>query len=170
MLHTFLMKSIMDLESLEDKVKMIGFEDKECSFECAYIKAIDDDNIHVVFNLPIYSDKWFLTVSDGNPDEIAKVIAHLEEVDKDKSANKNDVIRFDTEYLRIHGIIGVLLLDVKVSPVFEGFGSHVEYGKNKVYPLLVVFLSQKEYEIWKNDGHDKLMDYFDLHDKDLVSI
>ncbi len=169
-IHANILHVLMEIPLLEDNSHLLSFVDNDEELMCAYIRGKDDKEVCAVLNLPTSTDKLFLTLSDGDPEKIARVLAHLEETDTKNCLHKNDILRFDYSYLQENNKIGVVLLSIKVSPVFNGLEHNMIFNGKKIQLMLVVFISQEEYDYRKKFGHDALMDYFSDKDKDLVSI
>ena len=169
-LHANILHVLMENPLFEDNSHLLSFSENGEKLMCAYIRGEEDKSICAVFNLPTVTDKLFLTVSDGDPEKIARVMAHLEETDVTNCLHKTDICRFDYSYLQDHNKIGVMLLSIKVSPVFDDLKDEMVFSGKKIKPFLVVFISQEEYDYWKKFGLNALMDYFSENDKDLVSI
>ena len=168
--HAQILHRLMDNPLLKDTSHQLSFVEDGSELLCSYIESQDDEEVSVVLNKPTFSNKLFLTVTDGDPEKVARVMAHLEETDIKKCLHQSDIVRFDYSYLKDFNKIGVLLLNINVSPVFDDLESEMVLSDNKIHPLLVLFISQDEYEYKKQHGHDALMDYFAENDKDLVSI
>lgn len=158
----------MGFELFEDEVQMWSYADEHKRFRCAYTKAIDDEQVHLIFNLPQYTNKLFIAMSDGEPENIARYIAHLEEVCIDKNITKTHVIRFSDSYMDQNGVVGVILLNHAVNPLLKNIDTQISQQKIDYEPILVVFISQDEYEVWQENDRNHLMNYFERKNKDTI--
>jgi hypothetical protein len=169
--HAKILDAIMDIDLFEKKAKLLNFEDSEQTLKTAYIKAKDEENLHVVFNLPILSNKIFITISDGDPEQVAAIASHLEEIDALKSElDYSHVVRFNEDYFLKKKKIGVIILPVAVSPSLKSL-STIYFNDDYTAKLhLIVFITADEYECWKNEGQNHLMERFEREGKDLVCL
>lgn len=161
----------MDYDSLEETANLRDYNEKELVLKTAYINAIGDEKLSLVFNLPTLVPKLFAMVTEGDPEKLTRILAHIEEVDfKKKSISNSHIIRFDDEYLLANNKIGVLILNADVSPVLAALPNPIVFEEDTITPYLVVLINSHEYRIWKNEGNDALMEYFSEIDKNLVAI
>jgi len=131
--------------------------------------ARDDANIACVFSLPTESRNIYVTVSDGDRTVIRRVLATLEDTEAESSVVLGNVLLLDAPELRERDIVGVILLPPNLSGVLRHLPLDITVGSAPYRFLLVVFLSKREHEVWKAEGHDALMDLFDSTDKDLIT-
>lgn len=64
----------------------------------------------------------------------------------------------------------MIFIPIKPSNILEFLSGEIEVEKIKYRFLLVVFITNEEHLIWSEKGHDALMDFFTLSNKDLVAI
>ena len=94
--------------------------------------------------------------------------SNSDECDAGGEIHQSHVVRFDFDYLKNNGYVGVYLCDPAVSPLFKEIREPMEFATNTAYPILVIFITQSEYKVWKSRGSDGLLDYLDEIDKDPV--
>ncbi len=129
-----------------------------------------DDDLFVIFATPTKTKSVFITVSDGDKKLIRRVLSNLEEMELEgKSFNYRSVIRFEDAELKKNAICAVAILPLSVSGILCDLEESFVIGSNEYIFRLVVFLSEKEYSLWKDHGFDSLMSYFDETDKDLLT-
>lgn len=169
--HAKILDIVMDIKAFEKKAKLLNFEDSNRILKTAYVKAKNEENLHVVFNLPTLSNKIFITISDGDPEQVAAIMSHLEDIDASKSElDYSHVVRFNEEYFIKHGKIGVILLPIAVSPPLKFLSNTSLHDLYSSTLYLVVFITSDEYEYWKNEGHNRLMEKFERDEKDLICL
>jgi len=139
-------------------------------FRQAVAKVKPDDDINVIFNLPIESSTCFITVSDGDPTLIRGLLSNLEqcEINGDR-IKKNDVLRYESQELKDNGVCALVLLPISVSGVLSELDETLEIAGRLYTFHLVVFVSEQEYTLWKHSGMKALASHFDEIDKDLIS-
>ena len=169
-MHAGIVAAVLSNELFEDEANLIRFEGENSIQKCAYAGSQEDNTVNAVFTLPSHSHKVFLTVSDGDPREIARTLAHLDEVDSRNCIHTGDVVRFSTEYMENYQKIGVVLLHIDVSPALCGLAEELAFEEKVYTPMLVLFLSMEEYLVWKDYGFGALMKQFEEKGRDLVSI
>lgn len=153
-----------------DSFKFTEWADEDESNFVGLIQPDPKDSAHVVFSLPRRDGHMYLTVSDANPQEVSRVISHLDEVDARGDVHEGHVVRFDMSYLTAYGIVGVFVCNIRVSPVLRALAEGLEYEGCRLHPLLAIFVTKKEYQVWKSEGMNGLLDYFEVAAKDIVSI
>jgi hypothetical protein len=97
------------------------------------------------------------------------VLSALEEIEEESSVVLGNVALLDSPELRAADLVGVLLLPTSVSNVLRYLPSEVTLPAGPSRFLLVVFLTTREHEVWKAQGHDALMDLFTHSNKDLIA-
>jgi hypothetical protein len=75
----------------------------------------------------------------------------------------------DSPELWAADIAGVILLPTRVSRVLRYLPGEVALPTGTYHFLLVVFLTTGEHDVWREQGHDALMELFSRSEKDLVA-
>lgn len=125
--------------------------------------------MNVIFSIPTDCRNIYITVSDGDNHIIRKVLATLEDIESESSLKLGNVQLFNSPELISRNICGVILLPINTSNILDFLPEHIICDQDDYRFLLVVFISEKEHLIWKQNGHDALMEYFSAIDKDLIS-
>ncbi len=167
--HAKILHMLMEHELLKDTASLRDFVEGDLLLKTAFIKSTDE-KLCLVCNLPTLVPKLFAMVSEGDPEELIRIMAHIEEVDFNKGIISNGhVIRFDDKYLLNANKIGVLILNAQVSPVLSLLPEAIQFEGKTITPYLVVLIDPFEYDLWKNNGNEALMKHFEEIDKDLVA-
>ncbi|WP_428410179.1 hypothetical protein [Hyphococcus sp.] len=163
---------VLALEHVDDECEtfeneLIGREEK---FRQVVARVKPDHDLFVIFNIPANTPSIFITVSDGDRNLIRQVISNLEEIEKEgKQLEPTDVVAFEDKNLLASGVVAVVLVPLSVSGILCDLEESFSLN-GKVYRFcLVVFLSKDEHELWKKQGSDALVSYFDSVDKDLLT-
>ena len=167
--QAWLAAEVMNLPQLAENVSWRCWGDASESHYAGVVTAESDSSLSAIFSLPKQTGHWFLTLSDGDADSLAKIMAHLDEYDASGEIHQSHVVRFDYAYLDQNGYVGVYLCTPIVSPLFKQLAAPMVFDSNTAHPTLVIFITESEYEVWKDRGSDGLLDHFDDVDKDLVS-
>lgn len=134
--HGKILHALMESKLFSDEAELMRFEDDAGLLRAAYIGS-EEIGVNLVFNLPTISSKLFLTVSDGDPEKIARYMSHLEEVDASRNElNVRDVVIFSDDYLKENDKVGVLLLPIRVSPALNHVPNEILLGEKVITPLL----------------------------------
>lgn len=131
--------------------------------------STSDPNVACVFSLPTEGRNIYVTVTDGDREVIGQVLATLEDLEVESSIHLGNVQLLDSPELRKRDIVGVILLMPRTSNALKHLPLDITVGNTQYRFLLVVFLSTRENEVRKTQGHDALMDFFSSTGKDLVS-
>ena len=122
-----------------------------------------------VFSLPTDTRNVYVTVSNGDTTVIRRVLSALEEIEVQSTVKLGNVALLDSPELRARKIVGVLLLPPHASNALNHLPLQITI-RDVVYRfMLVVFLTEREHDLWKTAGHNALMDFFSSSDKDLVA-
>lgn len=70
--------------------------------------------------------------------------------------------------MKINGVVGVLLSSHKLSRVFSDLDYEFIAHNLILEPVFLIFISQREYKVWKQSGNNSLMDYFSSNNKDII--
>lgn len=117
------------------------------------------------------SGRVFFTITDGDPEGVAEVLAKVAIYDLQASLEFGHTISFSgSRFLRKHGREAVLLLDPDASNVMRGFPEEIEVGGGRYKCFLVVFLSADEYKRKISSGLRALLEDFQGCGRDLVKI
>lgn len=162
---------VLETERAGDEAELFGYVPKRgTTLHQAVVPVVPDDDLRIVFTIPTETTSIFITVSDGDPPLVRRMLANLDEMERDGATlGIGDVVRFEDKDLEQHGVAGVALLPLSLSGVLCGLDDTFEHG-GRIYKFwLVVFLSFLEYGIWKAHGQEMLMAHFDDVDKDLFT-
>lgn len=169
-LHGKILHTLMESPLFSDEANLMRFEDDSGILRAAYISS-EEEGVNLFCNLPTKSEKIFLTVSDGEPEKIARYMSHLEEVDATRNQlSARDVVIFSDTYLSENQKVGILLLPARVSSALNHVPDEISFEGKSYLTFLVVFIRDTEYEIWKEKGCDFLLDLFDRENRDLIGI
>jgi hypothetical protein len=128
-----------------------------------------DDQIAAIFTIPTTTHNVYATVTDGDRKLVRRILATIEDTERESAVNPGGVLLFDDPELKARDIVGVIFLPVSASNVLDYLPDKVLVDGAEYRFLLVVFLRGDEHETWKKYGHDSLMDLFEQEDKDLIS-
>lgn len=128
-----------------------------------------DTKANLFVSLPTVTKNIYVTITAGDASLVRQVIATLEDQELESCVCVGNVQLFEEPALRRHMICGVILLKGNLFNALEHLPDELTVGSTDYQLVSVVFLTEAEYEIWKTDGHDGLMDYFEEIDKDLIS-
>lgn len=134
----------------------------------AVFKARFDDMVNLVVTLPTATTNIYLTVTEGDPALVRRVLAAIEDQEREVAVNLGNVLLLSDRQLDERAICGVLFLfphTFNCLDVLPG-GLHVD-GVDYRF-LSVVFLTIDEHRIWKEQGHDVLMDHWTETEHDLI--
>lgn len=167
---------VLEHSAVEDNVKLLSFSltgsEAPGKQVIAYAKVLHpDEELFLLFTLSDFSDRIFMTVSDGDPKELSKVLATLEEYDH--YSNKllvGSSVKMPSAYLSGFGKIGVILLAASTSPLLIRVGKCIRIKGSVYHPYLVTFIDEQEYALKSEKGFDELLNQFERTDKDLVSL
>ena len=126
--------------------------------------------IQVVFSLGALSPHLFITVTDGDAAEIAKVIGDLELYDVPPTLGYGHTAPLASAYLERHGRSGVVLLRPSVANALAAFPDQLEVEGDHRHCLFVLFLTQEELELKRREGLDALFDHFRNTGRDVASL
>lgn len=165
--------SIIDTVSLDDY-----FDD---SFDRFHLEGLDgrrrhslaarcgfDDSACLYATVPTVTRNVYLTISDGAGSTIRRVLATLEDMEAEGSVLPGHVVLFDDPALAKAGYHGVLLA---LPRIFNALGHVPETMavQDAHYRLLaVLFLTGEEHLVWRDQGHDALMDHFAATRRDII--
>lgn len=149
-----------------DKFYLEGFDGRRrhsLAARCGF-----DASASLFATVPTMTRNVYLTISDGDASVVRRVLATLEDIESEGSVEPGNVALFDEPALDAHGYCGVL---VALPSIFNAL-DHVPFTmtvQDAHYRLLaVLFLSRKEHLIWRERGHDALMDHFAAINRDII--
>ncbi len=156
--------------SLQDECEIFSFEDGHGRKHYqAVAPSKSDAKIACVFSLPTDGSNVYITMTDGDRAVVRRVLATLEETEANSSVKLGNVLLLDSPELRAGDIVGVILLPPNVSNALDHLPPTITVRAATYCFLLVVFLTGREHDVWKAEGHDALMDLFSSTGKDLVA-
>jgi hypothetical protein len=156
--------------SLQDECEIFSFEDDDGRKHYqAVAPSKSDAKSACVFSLPTDGPNVYVTMSDGDRAVVRRVLAALEETETQSSVKLGNVLLLNSPELRAVNIVGVILLPPNVSNALNHLPPTITIRDVTYHFLLVVFLTEREHNVWKGEGHDALMDLFSTSDKDLVA-
>jgi len=161
----------LELPTLDDECELFAIEDDRNVYRQGMVKVNTENEINVSFSFPHLSDSEnvYVIASEGEPSLVRRLIANIQQLDNDSDVKLGNIQIFNSADLESIGIVGVILLPIEVSNLLCDLPDRFEYDCKDYKFLLVVPLSTKEHEVWKSDGHDALMDFFEETNKDLIS-
>lgn len=126
-----------------------------------------EDSIQLVFSFPKEKSDCYLTFTDGDPKELCKEMASLQEYN-DETAHLCDghTVPTSSKYMKSGGWVSYLItvtpIAHKALPMFvDIFGRNIRFH-------LAVPLNKEEYEIKLERGYDALLDFLDEKGRDIV--
>lgn len=131
----------------------------------------DAQDLSVVCTLGSASKHVFMTVTDGDPKEVAGILAEIEDYDANSThLQSGETLAMESAYMRTNYRQGVLLVDPRVSNVFSTFPETAEVGDATYHFMLVIFLNEAEYDVKRRRGLEALFEDFAAKGKDLTRI
>lgn len=135
----------------------------------AVCQSTFDESVKLVCTLPSVTKSVYVTVTDGDDKAVRRVLALLEDLERDGAIRLGNVLLIDDPELMANQLCGVILLPAQVFNVLEHLPKTLTIGSIELQYIAVVFLTNEENEIRRTRGHDALMDYWTEIDKDLIS-
>lgn len=127
--------------------------------------------IFAIFTLGRHSNQIFLTITNGDPDQLINVFAAVEAYDSfEQPLGFGQTMRIENKYLAENRRPALLFLRPDVHPFLENFPDCADVGERHLRFSFVVFLSEDEYAHKLSLGLDALLDKFIAEDKDLFAI
>jgi len=127
-----------------------------------------DENAHVIVSIPTIGTNIYVTISEGDPGLVRRVMSTLEDIEMESSVHLGNVALLADPDLTVRGIYGVILLSSDIFNALEYVPNTLTVDKVKYTFLSFVFLTAVEHEIWKKSGHDALMKHFFENKKDVI--
>lgn len=128
-----------------------------------------DDTARLVFTLPTITRNIYVTVSDGDATLVRQVLGTIETQELETGIVPGNVLLLDDPGLKAHDICGVIFLMPDLFNCLDNLPAHI-VCEGETYPILsVVFLTGQEHRIWKEQGHDALMEHWHAVGKDLIA-
>ena len=158
--------------NISDEINSLEFS-LSGSFDGKYLCAysnLSDELDYVVFNIPSYSNSVFFGLSRNNPRDVALALANLEDYEREKKSKLGlgEFILMPNNYAEYRNIpFGVILLRTATSIDCAGVPDYLIVEGNRTSFFLAVPLSEEEYQIRAQQGHDALMDSFEANQKDI---
>ncbi len=128
-----------------------------------------DQAAHLVFTLPTITSNVYVTVSDADPVLVRTVLGTVENQELESGVLPGNVLLLDDARLRAHDVCGVIFLGSDLFNCLDNLPADIECEGEKYQILTVVFLTHEEHRIWKEQGHDALMEHWEAVDKDLIA-
>lgn len=128
----------------------------------------EPDPIHVIFSFPNNSDDCYIMISDGDPDQLAKEVAALQEYN-DTVAHlcKNHTVPTESEYLNNSGWFSYLITTPKIT--YSDFPNSLQINGREIRFHLALPLTEVERDIKINNGIEALLDKFEDSNRDTIS-
>jgi hypothetical protein len=137
----------------------------------AYGKPKDLSGLQLIFTLGTTSERIYLTVSNGDPVEIARVLCNFEDIDREDGVVTQFQLReFADEYMGKHGWKGALFIPPDNFPSLERLADTADVGGRRYYFSLVIFLSDADVRFGKLRSVGSLLEKIVAEDRDLTSI
>ncbi|MBY0248873.1 MAG: hypothetical protein K2Q17_14515, partial [Nitrospiraceae bacterium] len=134
----------------------------------AAIKTVE--KARIVFTLPSYSHSVFLALTRINATETARLLANLEDYERESAHNLRlgEVVVTPDQVLQGYEMpFAVILLRTATSSECSRVPDHHEIDGKQTFFFLVTPLTRTEWEIRRKSGHDVLMNNFEASRKDL---
>lgn len=127
--------------------------------------------VYAVFTVGRFSDRIFLTITDGDPIQLASVLAGVERYDaSQRPVGYGQTMRMENQYLSENSRPALVFLRPYVLPFLDNFEDCADVGGRHLEFLLVVFLNEGEYSHKLSGGLGALYDKFAEENKDLIAI
>ena len=147
--------------------------DTNISTAVARIAFDDEEILNVIFSLCSQTNIVFITITDGDSRQVAKIISSIEYYVKyENTLEMGDSLSLiDSDFLVKNNVYGAVLLKVSVIPFLPNFPYSMELSTGEsISTMLVTFINKKEYMHIKQNGFTSLVDYFADTNKDLYSL
>ena len=131
----------------------------------------DSEQVEIVFNLPSYSDSVFLAVNRSDPKVTARVLANLEDYERESRVRLElgDVVLLSNESdSDVKLPFAVILLRTASSLDLSSVPDRLLLGGREARFFLAMPLSEPEWLLRGEKGHDALIDTFVEKDKSLA--
>lgn len=146
-LEEFISKSpLIELEDIE----VLTYERNNLSEECGFFAPLYADNISLVSGYSNIGNNIFLTITDGEVEEIAFLIRELEKLEGADVA-WGDVQKVSAPFFRESGIFGVYLGRLNQYEFFDTFPDVFKFNKDEYKIKVLLFLSKGEVELYESD-------------------
>ncbi|NVJ51545.1 MAG: suppressor of fused domain protein [Gammaproteobacteria bacterium] len=126
------------------------------------------DPIQVIFSFPQKSDDCYLMITDGDPEELAKEVAALQEYNENNThLCKDHTVPTENRYLNNAGWYSYLITSPRIS--YSDFSPLHKIGDREIRFHLALPLTQQEREIKMNNGINSLIEQFAAKNRDTIS-
>lgn len=142
-------------------------DDENYIVATAGIDFDDDSETSICYTMN--SGNVYLTVSDGDPQEVSLLMAYIKSLGSEFSFG-NVVEISDSEYLQKYDRCGAVFLVPETLPILEQVPNEAIISGIRTKFLLIVFLNRSEMEIMKDAGFDSLLDYFIKKKRDVIRL
>ena len=167
-LKATIVEMILSIDVVEPECEIYRIEDTAGLFYRQAVAKVDEE-ISIVMSIPTLENKnIFILASDGPVDLVRNIIANIEE-SNGSNFELGNVMLLSSIELDIKGLAGVIFLPVGTSKVLEDLPNEFHFEGRSYKFLLVVFITHKEYKIWKDQGHNALIEHFITSGKDLIA-
>lgn len=129
------------------------------------------EQVEIVFNLPSYSDSVFLAVNESDPRVTARLLANLEDYERERGLQLKlgDSVVLSHENGSDGNLpFALILLRTASSLDLLTVPDRLAIGGREARFFLAVPLSEPEWLVRREKGHDALIDRFVKHDKSLA--
>lgn len=165
-----IVECVLSGSSVEDHCDIFSFEsDGGRKHYQAVARCKAGVNAACFFTLPTSGQNVYVTMSDGDLLVVRRVLAAFEEAEAEGTVRLGNVLLLDASELRDRGLVGAILLPPSVSNMLHDLPLTKTVCGRLYSFLLVTFLSEREHAVWKEQGHDALMELFASDEKDLVA-
>lgn len=133
---------------------------------CVYPKF---EGLTLVCALPTKLNRVFISITDGNPKEIGKILGGIQSYHENRAALSfgDTVPIYTNQYALDNGWFAGLLMEPSI--LFEGFDGMFTCGEKSYDLSLVIFVSDEEHTFKVSHGFDALLDKFDEVERDLIT-
>ncbi len=132
-----------------------------------------DEQVNAIYTLADKASMVFVTLTNGDPKEIAESLAFLELYQEEYGDLRllSLLDLRDRSYLRQAGRVGAVLMMPSTLNYFENVPLHATLADGReIHVFMVTFLSEREMRICNESGADALLDYFEATEKDLIGL
>ena len=165
---------LFDMLPIGEEVDTLNFSlsgDFIGKFNAAYSKIKEQTaEIYIVFNIPSYSRSVFLALSKSNPKITARLLANIEDYERESEVELgfgDVVVLADQAGQDKNTPFAVILLRTATAIDIKNIPDNLAIKDKETLFFLAVPLAENEYNLWRQQGHDALMDLFISDNKEL---
>ena len=170
----------MELNQFENALVVFMFEvmkvngsveyyEYEGGYKAATLLVGDEkDPLHLIFSFPNESDDCYLMLSDGNPRELAKLMASLQEYNEGEAhLCTGHTVPSESKYMEESGWAAFLLSSPQIT--YSSFPELNIFSGRKIMFHMAIPITEEERELKISSGLDALIDEFEEKERDVVT-